>query len=269
MATYRAIYMNFWSDTKIVDDFTPEDKYFMLYCLTNNFTNLCGCYEISIKQMSRDTGYNEETILRLINRLENTHKVICYNKENKELLIKNWHKYNWTKSEKLDKPLGKEIENVKTIAFKRFLVNNYNKRDTVSIPYAYPMDTTVSVTVTDTDININNIEDNKYISEIVKTYEDNIGMITPATMEILTSYSEEMDKDLIIEAIKKASISNKRSCKYIQGILNNWKRKGVKTKLDIEEEESNFKKKEQKKSFNDYEQREGIDYSKLYANGGN
>ena len=258
MATYRAIYMNFWSDTKIVDDFTPEDKYFMLYCLTNNFTNLCGCYEISIKQMSRDTGYNEETILRLIDRLENTHKVISYNKENKELLIKNWHKYNWTKSQKLDKPLGKEIENVKTIEFKRFLVENYNKRDTVSIPYAYPMHTTVSVTVTDTDNNINNIDNNKYISEIVKTYEDNIGMITPATMEILTSYLDEMEKDLIIEAIKKASISNKRSCKYIQGILNNWKRKGIKTKLDIEKEEEEFKGNKTKKNETTKEEAERL-----------
>ena len=62
MASYRSVYTTFWTDTKVSDDFTPEDKYFMLYCLTNNYTNLCGCYEISIKQMAIDTGYNEETI---------------------------------------------------------------------------------------------------------------------------------------------------------------------------------------------------------------
>ena len=151
MAIYRNISMNFWTDTKIVDDFSPEDKYFMLYCLTNPHTNLCGCYEISIKQMMIDTGYNEETIYKLLKRLENTYNVIKYNKNNKELLINNWTKYNWTKSEKLNKPLLEEIKNIKTIEFKERLVYLYNKRDTVSIPYIYTMDTTVSVTDTVSD----------------------------------------------------------------------------------------------------------------------
>ena len=159
MAIYRNISMNFWTDSKVVDDFSPEDKYFMLYCLTNPYTNLCGCYEISIKQMIRDTGYNEETIDKLLDRLDK-YGVIKYNKKNKELYIINWFKYNWTKSDKLDKPLLEEIKKIKTQEFKKELSDLYNKRDTVSIPYTYTMDTTVSVSVTDTvsntdtDINI-------------------------------------------------------------------------------------------------------------------
>ena len=30
MAVYRTIHISFWTDTKVVDDFTPEDKYFYL-----------------------------------------------------------------------------------------------------------------------------------------------------------------------------------------------------------------------------------------------
>lgn len=149
MAIYRNISMNFWTDSKVVDDFSPEDKYFMLYCLTNPYTNLCGCYEISIKQMIRDTGYNEETIYKLLDRL-NQYGVIKYSKTNKEIFINNWFKYNWTKSEKLDKPLLEEIKKIKTQEFKKKLSDLYNNRDTVSIPYTYTMDTTVSVSVTDT-----------------------------------------------------------------------------------------------------------------------
>ena len=156
MAIYRNISMSFWTDTKVVDEFSPEDKYFMLYCLTNPYTNLCGCYEISIKQMVRDTWYNEETIFKLLNRLEKNYNVIKYNKENKEILIINWKKYNWTKSEKLDKPLLEEIKNIKTVEFKEKLAKIYNERDTVSIPYTYTMDTTVSVSVTDTVSDSNN-----------------------------------------------------------------------------------------------------------------
>ena len=166
MAVYRNININFWTDTKVADDFTPEDKYFMLYCLTNNYTNLCGCYEISIKQMSKDLGYDVDTIEKLLDRFTNTHKVILYNKENKELLIKNWNKYNWTKSQKLDKPLLNEIEKIKTIDFKAFVTDKYNKRDTVSVPYIYPSDTTVSVTVSDTVINNSIILYNKYKNKL-------------------------------------------------------------------------------------------------------
>lgn len=153
MAIYRNVSMSFWTDSKVIDDFTPKDKFFMLYCLTNPYTNLCGCYEISIKQMTRDTGYNEETINRLLDRLSRS-DVIKYNKTNKELYITNWFKYNWTKSEKLDKPLLEEIKKIKTKEFKEKLSDLYNKRDTVSIPYRYPMDRTVSVSDTITDTNI-------------------------------------------------------------------------------------------------------------------
>lgn len=176
MAIYRNISTTFWTDTKIADDFTPEDKYFMLYCLTNQYTNLCGCYEISIRQMSKDTGYEVETIEKLLKRFTDIHKIISYNKENKELLVKNWHKYNWTKSEKLDKPLLKEIQNIKTLEYQQFIGNLYNNRDTVSIPYIYPMDTTVSVSVSDTvyknrDFKFKNYNGNVKPDNLTSLYE--------------------------------------------------------------------------------------------------
>ena len=58
MATYRQIYISFWSDTKVCDDFSPEDKYFYIYLLTNPHTNICGCYEISSSQMAQELGYH-------------------------------------------------------------------------------------------------------------------------------------------------------------------------------------------------------------------
>lgn len=245
MASYRSVYTTFWTDTKVSDDFTPEDKYFMLYCLTNNYTNLCGCYEISIKQMAIDTGYNEETIEKLLKRFNSIHKIIFYNEGNKELLIKNWYKYNWTKSNKLDKPLLNEIQKIKTIEFKKIVADEYNKRDTVSIPYTYPMDTSVlyctaSDTVTES---VSDIE-NKQNTEIIKCYEENIGLITPATAEILFSYND-IDYKMIIEAIKIASINNKRNCRYIQGILNSWINKGYKVVADIQKEQEEKMKQEE------------------------
>ena len=61
MAIYRTVSMSFWTDNKVTDDFTPEDRYFYLYLFTNPHTNLCGCYEISIKQIANEMGYSKDT----------------------------------------------------------------------------------------------------------------------------------------------------------------------------------------------------------------
>ena len=153
MAFYRTVSMSFWTDSKVVDDFTPEDKYFYLYLFTNPHTNLCGCYEISIKQAVNETGYNRDTIESLINRFETFHKVIVYSRETKEILLLNWHKYNWTKSEKYNKALESEISKVKEERFREYLLGVLRVEDTVSIPYRYPMDTSNTTTITNTNTN--------------------------------------------------------------------------------------------------------------------
>ena len=153
MAVYRNISLSFWTDSKVEDTFTPEDKYMYLYLLTNPYTNICGCYEISIRQISRQIGYNEESVERILYRLEYTHKVIVYHNETKELLIINWGRYNWTRSEKLAKPIMATIAKIKHPLFRDYVTMRYENIDTintVSIPYQYGIDTTVSVTVTDT-----------------------------------------------------------------------------------------------------------------------
>lgn len=109
------------------------------------------------------------------------------------------------------------------------------------------------------------IEKEKNVAEITKCYEENIGLITPATSELLLDYLKDMDKDLIIKAIKIATINNKRTGRYIQGILNDWRRKGIKTLLDAKNEEQNFKSKSNKKESN-FEQRQYDDLSYLLKN---
>ena len=212
MAIYRNISMGFWTDTKVVDEFSPEDKYFMLYCLTNQYTNLCGCYEISIKQIVRDTGYNEETIEKLLDRFNNKYQVIEYDKTNKELYISNWFKYNWTKSEKLDKPLLNEIQKIKTTRFKQKLSELYNNRDTVSIPYTYTSDTTVSVSVTDNNkyIYYNNIELEDIFKEFLQIRKKLKAVNSDRAIKMLINKLSNYDDDTKYKMIE-------------QSIVNSWK----------------------------------------------
>lgn len=160
MALYRNIHLSFWQDTKVTDDFTPEDRYFYLYLLTNPHTNLCGCYEISIKQMANEMGYDAKKVGKLIDRFSFAHNLIRYARSERELLIFHWSKYNWTSSEKFRKPLLQEIQNVKTDDFREYLLKLFDGEnvkygmDTVSVKEEYGIntnciDTTDTVTVTD------------------------------------------------------------------------------------------------------------------------
>lgn len=168
MAIYRNIQMSFWTDPKVEDDYTPDDRYFYLFLMTNPHTNLCGCYEISISQMSKFTGIkSEKKIENLLERMERVHKNIRYSKITKELLILRWYKYNWTSSEKFRKPLLKEIQKIKCKEFKEYLLSIYNGEDTVSPTSEYGIDTTVTEadTVFDT------------VSEAVKEIVDYLNIV--------------------------------------------------------------------------------------------
>ena len=134
MAIYRNVHVSFWSDTKIVDEMTPEDKYFMLYLLTNPHTNQVGCYEISLKDMAKELGYTEDSVENLLKRFDKKLNLAKYSKRTKELLVVNWHKYNWTSSPKVKACIDKELKNIKNSEFRDFIIN-------ICIPYTYPMHT--------------------------------------------------------------------------------------------------------------------------------
>ena len=132
MAVYRAIYMSFWTDPTVEEDFLPEDKYFMLYVLTNPNTNMCGCYQISLKRISDDMGYNREKVEKILARFRDNYRgTVLYDKDTRELFVKNWHKYNWTDSPKLDAVIREGILEVKSNQFRKFLIDLYNNRPTV------------------------------------------------------------------------------------------------------------------------------------------
>lgn len=80
------------------------------------------------------------------------------------------------------------------------------------------------------------------LQEIINFYNENIGLITPYGLEILTDYAKEMSSDVIIYAMKKAVEANVRTIQYIKGTLNNWQNLGVKTLIQAEEESLKFKK---------------------------
>jgi len=62
MVKFRMVYTAFWEDSKVVEELTPEDKYFFLYLLTNAKTTQIGVYPITKRQMAFDLGYSMESV---------------------------------------------------------------------------------------------------------------------------------------------------------------------------------------------------------------
>ncbi|MBD1373868.1 hypothetical protein IC620_16105, partial [Hazenella sp. IB182357] len=114
MAIYRQVHTAFWEDDKVVEEMTPEDKYFFLYLLTNPHTTQIGIYPITKKKISFDLGYSIESANALISRFESHHKLIKYNIETREIAIINWGKYNFNRGGKpVEDCVKKELKEVK------------------------------------------------------------------------------------------------------------------------------------------------------------
>lgn len=72
------------------------------------------------------------------------------------------------------------------------------------------------------------------LSEIIRSFEDNIGSFPPAASDALMGWREIFTDDLILLAIKKAALAGIRKWNYVNGILKAWKNEGVKTIGDVQ-----------------------------------
>ena len=71
----RMIKTKFWAD-EYIQDLTPLQRYLYLYILTNERTNIAGCYEINIKRICFDTGLPAPDILAHLERFKSDDKAL-------------------------------------------------------------------------------------------------------------------------------------------------------------------------------------------------
>ncbi|MEK4873153.1 hypothetical protein [Niallia sp. FSL W8-1348] len=137
MAKYRQVHVEFWQDGFVLD-LTPEEKYFYIYLMTNSKTSQCGIYELPKRIIETETGYNRETVDKLLNRFIEYGK-IKFDDSTKELFITNWIKYNAVKSPKVIACIKKELGTIKNKQFVREFIGLCKQYgygiDTLSIDY--------------------------------------------------------------------------------------------------------------------------------------
>lgn len=143
---YRSIDTTFWADKKISEECTPEERYVYLYLLTNNHTRLCGCYEVTVKVIAFETGFSPDKTKKILESLDLERHMIRYCFDSSEVLLLNWAKYQWNTSPKTLEAIRREAATIHCEEFHEALqdllqrVENKEEKDTLSIPYPYPID---------------------------------------------------------------------------------------------------------------------------------
>lgn len=98
------------------------------------------------------------------------------------------------------------------------------------------------------DINQAKIEEEKN-SNVFEVIEKEFARpLTSMEYEIISAWLEDgVLEELILEAIKEAVFSGVCNLRYIDKIIYEWGKKGIKTAADVEKNRSNFKEKQTKK----------------------
>lgn len=77
MAKQRYIKDSFWTDPYI-EKLSPDYKLVFLYLLTNPLANISGVYEIRIKRMAFETGYDTEVVENILKKFIKDQKIIMF-----------------------------------------------------------------------------------------------------------------------------------------------------------------------------------------------
>ena len=167
----RIVSTGFWNDKKVMDEFSPEDKYFMLYLLTNPHTTQLGIYELPISSASNETGYTKDVIKVLIERFETKYDTIKYSKETGEIAIKNYLKHSIIKGGKpVMDCLLKEEKAVKDKALLEYIYDNLSNSDienTTVLEYIEH----IKSNYIDTNINNNDNDNERIVDESSRALE--------------------------------------------------------------------------------------------------
>jgi hypothetical protein len=109
MSRHSYISTTFWAD-RWIQSLDPSEKYVFLYLMTNGMTNISGVYKISDKQISFDTGYNQDAIRGIIHKFSEAGKVY---RMDEYIILTSWPKHqNWKTKDSIRVGIEKELNSL-------------------------------------------------------------------------------------------------------------------------------------------------------------
>ena len=193
MGIKRIVDTDFWTDDKVMVEFSPEDRLFMLYLLTNPHTTQLGVYKILPKQMAFELGYSSDTINVLLDRFETKYNIVRYSKATSEIAVRNYLRYSIVKGGKpvLDL-LTKEANRVKDKSLLAYI------NESASLSENSTVKDFCELFNDNENENDNDNEDSYHESSTNRT--TNRPRFVPPTLEEVTDYVSERNSKVIPQA---------------------------------------------------------------------
>ena len=91
-------------------------------------------------------------------------------------------------------------------------------------------------------------------SNIFDVFEKEFGRtLSPMDYEIISDWQKDFDDNLILLALKEAVFNNVNNLRYIDKIIRDWSKKGIKTEQDVINDRKKFESKKSNKKLFDYD----------------
>ena len=133
MAVFRNVKTAFWTDRKVLNEMSPEDKYFFLYLLTNPQATQIGIYEFVPKSAAFYLGYSVEAVVVLLDRFQNKYDMIRYSNDTGEIAIKNYMLHSIIKGGKpVMDCLKKEASQIKDKSLLWYVIKHIEGKTTLN-----------------------------------------------------------------------------------------------------------------------------------------
>lgn len=236
----RPIDTSFWEDNKIVDQFTPEDKLFFLYLLSNPHTSQTGIYHLGYKVAAFELGYSIAAVKSLLDRFENRYHVILYSKEHQEIAVLNALKHNIVKGGKpVEDCIRSELQQVQDVALIQFVYNHLisfwnesNRKIDGAVELIFREQLNKRKEPKENNLNENDIDnenenDNERIvtdssAKIINQIQNQLNIkINKPKKESLNPYLSRLNSEDIDDAILATLNADRPSFHYFLGVLRN------------------------------------------------
>ncbi len=91
-------------------------------------------------------------------------------------------------------------------------------------------------------------------SNIFDVFEKEFGRtLSPMDYEIISDWQKDFEDSLILLALKEAVFNNVNNLRYIDKIIRDWSKKGIKTEQDVINDRKKFESKKSNKKLFDYD----------------
>lgn len=248
MGTKRVVDVSFWTDEKVLNMFSPEDRLFMLYILTCPDSAQLGVFKLNPKVAAFHLGYSTETVMVLLDRFENKYGIIKRSKETNEVAIKNFLRYSILKGGKpVADMLNRDIKAVRDTSlldyvFKDLATSNNINTTVREVIDSYYSSTTSSNTNSfskeresndngNVNVNANEnrgriVDDSNEIEgkpvDLFSLWDKNISPMTPLIAQDIQEMVKDFGEDAVRFGIETACRNGVRKSAYVQSCARNY-----------------------------------------------